>query len=306
MPAKASTSNNATNNDGDIGKNDMSTFLGQQQQQQQLPPPLSASSTQEGKSARISHSHTSSLISNPRHIALHGHNSPSVMGSHVPSSMPPSGAIPFSPQPYTSFHDSEAAPLTGNNDGGANDNIQNSNTGSYQYGTLFPTPEQMQSSNININSGHRNPNFRGNTQTTLVTNSRHSVAGGKKPSGSGGGGGGSSSNKKRIIVPVRVEPKVFFANERTFLSWLNFSIMLGSLALGLLNFGNATSRISGIVFTAIAMGIMIYALVLFQKRAERIRQRDSRPYDDRRGPTMLVCVLLTAIMLNFYLNLTKG
>ncbi|KAJ2354584.1 vacuolar transporter chaperone, partial [Coemansia sp. RSA 2610] len=27
---------------------------------------------------------------------------------------------------------------------------------------------------------------------------------------------------KRIAVPVRVEPKVFFANERTFLSWLNF------------------------------------------------------------------------------------
>lgn len=28
--------------------------------------------------------------------------------------------------------------------------------------------------------------------------------------------------KKRVAVPVRVEPKVFFANERTLLSWLRF------------------------------------------------------------------------------------
>jgi uncharacterized membrane protein YidH (DUF202 family) len=34
-----------------------------------------------------------------------------------------------------------------------------------------------------------------------------------------------------------VEPKVFFANERTFLSWLNFTVILGGLAIGLLNFG---------------------------------------------------------------------
>ena len=52
------------------------------------------------------------------------------------------------------------------------------------------------------------------------------------------GGGGLSNNllssvmardgvgrvphqQKRIVLPVRVEPKVFFANERTFLSWLH-------------------------------------------------------------------------------------
>ena len=43
---------------------------------------------------------------------------------------------------------------------------------------------------------------------------------------------------KRIALPVRVEPKVFFANERTFLSWLHFTVVLGGLAVGLLNFGD--------------------------------------------------------------------
>ena len=41
---------------------------------------------------------------------------------------------------------------------------------------------------------------------------------------------------KRIALPVKVEPKVSFADERTFLSWLHFTVVLGGLAVGLLNF----------------------------------------------------------------------
>ena len=46
---------------------------------------------------------------------------------------------------------------------------------------------------------------------------------------------------KRIALPVKVEPKVSFANERTFLSWLHFTVVLGGLAVGLLNFGDRVS-----------------------------------------------------------------
>ncbi|KAJ2744609.1 hypothetical protein GGI20_002824 [Coemansia sp. BCRC 34301] len=119
-------------------------------------------------------------------------------------------------------------------------------------------------------------------------------------------GAGRSVGQRRIAVPVRVEPKVFFANERTFLSWLNFAIVLGSLALGLLNFGDRTGKIAGAAFTLIAMFVMVYALVLFQWRAERIRQRDAGPYDDRTGPTFLVVVLIAAVVLNFYLKISVG
>ncbi|KAL9126466.1 MAG: hypothetical protein Q9217_004487 [Psora testacea] len=56
---------------------------------------------------------------------------------------------------------------------------------------------------------------------------------------------------KRIHVPVRVEPKVYFAAERTFLSWLEFSIILGSIAGTLLNFGDILSMWAAIAFTMI-------------------------------------------------------
>ncbi|BFZ57586.1 GTPase regulator Nrf1 [Savitreella phatthalungensis] len=114
-----------------------------------------------------------------------------------------------------------------------------------------------------------------------------------------------SAPGKRIALPVRVEPKVFFANERTFLSWLNFTVILGGLAVGLLNFGDRVGRISAGLFTFVAMATMIYALVTYHWRANAIRKRGSGPYDDRFGPTMLCIFLLAAVITNFALRVTK-
>jgi uncharacterized membrane protein YidH (DUF202 family) len=88
-------------------------------------------------------------------------------------------------------------------------------------------------------------------------------------------------NNKRIVIPIRVEPKVFFANERTFLSWMHFASVVSGLALGLLNFGDRVGRIAGVLFTLNSMIIMAYGLYLFLWRAEKIRNREAGPYDDR-------------------------
>ncbi|PWN91561.1 putative VTC1-protein controls Sec18p/NSF-dependent priming of snares and [Acaromyces ingoldii] len=107
---------------------------------------------------------------------------------------------------------------------------------------------------------------------------------------------------KRIALPVRVEPKVFFANERTFLSWLNFTVTLSALAAGLLNFGDNVGRISAAMFSFVAMAIMVYALVTYHWRAAAIRNKGSGPYDDRLGPTVLSVLLLIAVLVNFILR----
>ena len=112
-----------------------------------------------------------------------------------------------------------------------------------------------------------------------------------------------SANNKRIALPARVEPKVFFANERTFLLWLNFTVILGSLGVGLLNFGDSVGRISAGLFTCIAMLTMVYALVTYHWRAKAIRMRGLGPYDDRFGPTMLCFFLLVAVVTNFVLRI---
>ncbi|MCJ1375252.1 vacuolar transporter chaperone [Loxospora ochrophaea] len=109
---------------------------------------------------------------------------------------------------------------------------------------------------------------------------------------------------KRILLPTRVEPKVFFANERTFLSWLNFTVILGGLAIGLLNFGDSVGRISAGLFTLVAMVTMVYALFTYHWRARSIRVRGQGGFDDRFGPSVLAVALLAAVVVNFVLRIT--
>ena len=112
---------------------------------------------------------------------------------------------------------------------------------------------------------------------------------------------------KRIHVPVRVEPKVYFANERTFLSWLEFSIILGSIAATLLNFGDDASLISAWGFTAVACIALLYSVGIYYLRVEMIRERRANVarYYDKYGPTFLCLGLLAATIANFVFKIKE-
>lgn len=112
-------------------------------------------------------------------------------------------------------------------------------------------------------------------------------------------------SERKIAVPVRVEPKVFFANERTFLSWIHFSIFLGGISSALVGLGNHTARVSGFLFGTVSILFTIYALYLYRWRAARIRNRDPGPYDDLVGPTLVTCVFLLAMLANILFTLTS-
>ncbi|CZR60384.1 probable negative regulator of cdc42p [Phialocephala subalpina] len=107
---------------------------------------------------------------------------------------------------------------------------------------------------------------------------------------------------KRIALPTRVEPKVFFANERTFLSWLNFSVIIGALSVGMLNFSDKIGYISACVFGLVAIFCGGYALYTYHWRAKSIRQRGQAGFDDKFGPTFLAICLLGAIVFNFIIR----
>ncbi|CAD7975247.1 unnamed protein product, partial [Amoebophrya sp. A25] len=44
---------------------------------------------------------------------------------------------------------------------------------------------------------------------------------------------------------VRVEPKTFFANERTLIDWCTVSTILGSVAVGLMNHVSQNFQVAG-------------------------------------------------------------
>jgi hypothetical protein len=52
-----------------------------------------------------------------------------------------------------------------------------------------------------------------------------------------------SADKPRLrTMPMKVEPKIFFANERTFLHWLHMAVTIGSISAALLGFASTADR----------------------------------------------------------------
>jgi len=102
-----------------------------------------------------------------------------------------------------------------------------------------------------------------------------------------------------IAVPVRIEPKVYFANERTLLSWYEAGIVIGAIAAGLLNFGDDVAIKAAFGFTFVAVALVAYAMGMFLWRAAMIRKHRAVQYDDRLGPTVLVVLLFVAVAMNF-------
>ncbi|GAB5585975.1 vacuolar transporter chaperone [Umbelopsis nana] len=111
---------------------------------------------------------------------------------------------------------------------------------------------------------------------------------------------------KRVpLAPQKANPKVYFANERTFLSWLQFTLLLGGLAIGLLNFSDNVGQISAGVFTLLSMIVMIYALHGYHDRANRLQKKEIGDYSDKYAPAILTVFMIAAVSVNFYLRLAQ-
>ncbi|KAJ7170911.1 VTC domain-containing protein [Mycena crocata] len=114
---------------------------------------------------------------------------------------------------------------------------------------------------------------------------------------------------KRISVPVRIEPKVYFAAERTFLKWLNNAVFIGTIATTLLNFTSpedSRGLISAALFTFAALLAIAYSAAIFVFRAYRLRARRAEGlYYDKYGPTLLCLVLFFALATNIGLRVSE-
>jgi uncharacterized membrane protein YidH (DUF202 family) len=104
----------------------------------------------------------------------------------------------------------------------------------------------------------------------------------------------------------KIEPKIFFANERTFLHWLHAGVTLYTIAAGILAFASDGSHVSAhwyaMALLPISLGFCLYALHLFLWRAEKIRTRIPGRWDDSRGPLMLGSILAGVLLINFILK----
>ena len=113
-------------------------------------------------------------------------------------------------------------------------------------------------------------------------------------------------------VPMRIEPKTFLANERTFLSWLHMAVTIGSIAAALLGFAGAEAakaakagaagahaarlvEVIALLLLPVAVLMCAYALFVFVWRSRAISRKQIGYIDDRYGPLGLAAVVVTAL-----------
>lgn len=112
--------------------------------------------------------------------------------------------------------------------------------------------------------------------------------------------------------PLRVEAKVWLANQRTFIKWQHVSVLLASLSLGLYNAageGNHIARALAVVYTSIAVFTLGWGYFIFWWRGRLIRERSGKDFDALTGPLVVALGLAVALCLNFgfkYAALKRG
>jgi len=105
---------------------------------------------------------------------------------------------------------------------------------------------------------------------------------------------------KKTPTPVRVESKVWFANERTWVAYINMSVLIGTLSVALFNASkDSIARSFAYLYAVISVGILLYAYALYQHRITMIRRRDPGSFDQIAGPVIISALLFFAMLANF-------
>ena len=109
------------------------------------------------------------------------------------------------------------------------------------------------------------------------------------------------------VGTVKVEPKVWLANERTFIKWCHIAVLLSTLSVTLYNSAGAHNNVArgfAVVYTLIAIFAGTWGYGTYISRNRMIRQRSGEDLDNVLGPIIICLALCVALCLNFALRVS--
>ncbi|RMZ78250.1 hypothetical protein DV737_g3991, partial [Chaetothyriales sp. CBS 132003] len=104
---------------------------------------------------------------------------------------------------------------------------------------------------------------------------------------------------------LKVEAKVWLANQRTFVKWQHIAILLATLSLGLFNAAgthNAIARTLAVVYTCFAVFALMWGWGVYLWRTKLIKERSGKDFDNVIGPVVVSIGLAAALIVNFGLK----
>ncbi|KYK61163.1 SPX domain-containing protein [Drechmeria coniospora] len=106
---------------------------------------------------------------------------------------------------------------------------------------------------------------------------------------------------------LKVEPKVWLANERTFLKWQHICILQGGLAVGLYSAAgeNGLAEVMGVTYVAIAAFAGLWGYWMLRARRSMILERSGKDFDNMFGPIVISVALMAALVVNFVFSYRK-
>lgn len=106
--------------------------------------------------------------------------------------------------------------------------------------------------------------------------------------------------------PLKVEPKVWLANERTFLKWLHISVLISTLALAMFNASkNSTTRGLAIAFLCVGLFACGWGYLQHKVRREMIIARSGKDFDNMIGPVVVGCSMIAILLINYGIRVSS-
>ena len=97
--------------------------------------------------------------------------------------------------------------------------------------------------------------------------------------------------------PIKIEPKVFFANERTFLTWLNSALFICSIGIAL---ASTTNQWQGGLLVMCGVCLILYAMGTYTHRMSSLLARMPSGYHDTKGPVILSILIVTVFLVALF------